>query len=141
MFFKMKQLFNAILLLIIIMCSCNVSDTKMQGGWLIESAYYRNKPVRYDLLSNSFELNNDHSCWLPVPPGTELHTANENGMWSTYKSHDTLYLRIETINKIFNRTFSVTNYRVVDDNLKGGMITKATLVSDSLKFECYKASY
>lgn len=136
----MRQLFSTILI-IMAMCSCNVSDTKMRGGWLVESAYYHDVPVRYDLLSNSFELNNDHGCWLPVAPGTELHTADESGRWSTYKSNDTLYLRIETTNKIFNRTFSVTNYRVVDDKMKGGMITRATLASDSLKFECYKAPY
>lgn len=39
---KMKK--GLTLLLILSLISCNKLENKLQGGWLIEKAYYNNKP-------------------------------------------------------------------------------------------------
>lgn len=113
----------------------------MQGGWVIDKAYYHNRHVAYNLLTNSFDLSKDHSCILPALQVSERHSDYEKGVWNAYEQNDTIYLHIKTINTIFNRTFKVSNYRTVTDSVSFGQLTKATLSSDSLRFECTKAPY
>ena len=130
-----------ILLIPIILFACNSSDKKLSGGWVVDKAYYNNKPITWNLFTNSFELYKDHSCFLPAGEVNQRNTDFEKGIWSTYEKNGYLFLKIKTINTIFNRTFKVSNYRTVRDSVSFGMLTRANLSSDSLKLICTKAPY
>jgi hypothetical protein len=136
---KRLMRFAILFLILSIPLACNYSDKKLTGGWVIDKAYYFDKPVVYNLFTNSFELYKDHTCFLPISEITQRNSDYEKGTWNSYEIHDTLYLKITSVNKIFNRVFKVDNYRLIDDPVSTGILTKATLSSDSLKFECTKA--
>src|ERR1035437_8956270 len=92
-----------LLLFLTSLVACNKLESTLQGGWLIEKAYYNNKPVRYDLYSNGFNLNKDRTCWLPMSAVNENQPDVEKGSWEAYTKDTLSYLKIKTVNKIFNR--------------------------------------
>jgi len=130
-----------LLLIFIALVSCNKVESALQGGWLIEKVYYNNKPVIYDLYSNSFDLKKDNTCWLPSSAMNENQAGVETGTWESYSIDTISYLKIKSVNKIFNRTFRVLNFRKEMDNKKYGYLLKMTLVADSLKMICEKVPY
>jgi hypothetical protein len=126
---------------LISLLACNKLKSTLQGDWLIEKVYYNNKPVIYDLYSNGFNLNKDHTCWLPMSAVNENQPDVEKGSWETYTKDTVSYLKIQTVNKVFNRTFRVLNFRKELDYKKYGYLLKMTLIADSLRIECAKVPY
>lgn len=49
----------------ILITSCNSLADKIEGGWVIDQAYYHNRPVVWNLYNNALELNADGNCYLP----------------------------------------------------------------------------
>ncbi|RFZ85502.1 hypothetical protein DYU05_07860 [Mucilaginibacter terrenus] len=93
-----------LLLLPLAVFSCNSSDNKLSGGWVVDKAYYNNKAVTWNLLTNSIKLYNNHTCLLPIPYEKSEVKNYDQGKWTAYEQNDTLFLQIKTINIIFNRT-------------------------------------
>lgn len=131
-----------ILFCVLLFTSCNELEKKVQGGWVIDQAYYHNEPVRWDLYNNSLSLNKDNSCDLPPISGFRERKPEEMiGTWQAYTQNDTSYLQINSENWIFDRTFKINNFRKVRDSVSWGYIMKMTLTADSLKLDCTKALY
>lgn len=139
--FSYKRNVAIFLSILFTLSACNISDKKMEGGWVVDKAYFNNKSVTWNLSTNSFELYKDHTCFLPIGELNQRNTPFEKGIWSAYEKNDSLFLKIKTINTVFNRTFKVSNYRNVRDSVSFGILTKATLSSDSLRLACTKAPY
>lgn len=131
-----------ILFVLILLVSCNPLENKLQGGWVVDQAYYNDEPVRWDLYSNGFDLKEDNTCILP-PINTRLNRSleEERGTWEAFEKDTTTYLIIETENWLFNRTFVVRNLRKTQDSVSRGNLMKMTLIVDSLKMDCTKALY
>jgi hypothetical protein len=126
-------------LVIILFCSCNRLEKKLSGGWLIERVYYNNRPVKYDLYTNSFDLNKDNTCSnLPISPVNENQAGVESGTWKSYIIKGESYLQINTKNQIFNRKFRIIDFREESDYKKYGYLLKMTIVADSVKIICAK---
>ena len=137
----MKNRLLTISCIFLITSACNPLKEKLQGGWVVDQAYYHNQPVRWDLYSNGFSLNEDLNCELPIVEWSDRNTENEKGTWKAYQKNDSIYLDINTENRIFNRTFNVISMKKVRDPESGGFLMKMTLSSDSLKMDCTKALY
>lgn len=135
---KLRKISFFILLFLI---ACNSLENKLEGGWVIDKAYINNKKVIWDLYTNSLNLKNDNKCTLPYDKWEHKNTAKQKGSWKAFNKNDTLYLKITTKNKYFNRTFRIKNLRKVRDSVSLGLLMKMTLVSDSLKLKCTKAIY
>ena len=131
---------NRILFLfLLVFCACNKIEEKLIGGWLIEKVYYNNKPVIYDLYTNSFDLNKDGSCSnLPISSTNESQPNVEEGTWKSYIGNDESYLQIKTKNIVFNRKFKILDFRKEQDYKKQGYLLKMTLVADRIKMICSK---
>lgn len=56
-----------LLFVIILLAACNSDEKKLQGGWLVDNAYNNKEHLVWNLLTNSIELRNDHTCLLPIP--------------------------------------------------------------------------
>jgi hypothetical protein len=88
---NVKKSILIILLVPVILLSCNSSDKKLSGGWVVNKAYYNNKPITWNLFTNSFELYKDHSCFLPPGEVNQRNTDFEKGIWSTYEKNGDLW--------------------------------------------------
>jgi hypothetical protein len=121
-------------------CQSNL-EKQLKGGWVVDSAFYNNNPVVWDLYSNGFDLNSDFSCELPIGDRNDRHSDKETGTWLTFSKNGIKVLSIETSNKIFNRTFEITRLTRIRDKESYGYLLKMTLESDSLKLDCTKAIY
>ncbi len=128
-------------IIIFTLASCNELEKKVQGGWVVDQAYYHDEPVLWDLYSNGIGLNKDNKCNLPISDWADRHTDREKGTWKVSKKNGTPYLKINTTNKIFNRTFEIHNLRKVQDTVSWGYLMKMTLTADSIKLDCTKALY
>lgn len=130
-----------ILFLTLSVFACNPLEKKLEGGWVVDQAYYHNEPVLWDLYSNGFDLKPDHSCHLPIDNWDDRNTVKQTGIWTAFEEKGKIYLRIKTENRIFNREFEVTNLRKVQDTVSFGYLMKITIQADSLKMDCTKALY
>ncbi len=119
--------------------SCNSRDNEVVGSWVIDSLNYSNKEEL--LYSNGFNLKNDHTCDLPIWDWTDRHSPMEKGKWEVYDSNDKTYLKITSLNRLFNRNFEITNLSKVRDSASMGYLLKMTLIADSLKIDCTKSLY
>ena len=121
--------------------SCiDIRNHMLFGAWTIDRAYYNNKPVAYDLLSNGIDFNKDYTCELPIAIA-DTNSNKEKGTYEIIDSIDKSFVRIKTANKIFQRTFEIRNISKELDNAGYGYLTKITLVADTLKLECSKVPY
>lgn len=58
---------NIILFLaFVILVSCNPLENKLEGGWVVDQAYYNDEPVIWDLYGNAIILNKNNTCDLPM---------------------------------------------------------------------------
>ncbi|WP_439484243.1 hypothetical protein [Cyclobacterium plantarum] len=129
----------ALLFLATALVACNSLENKLEGGWVVDQAYYHDEPVLWDLYSNGFDLRSDHSCHLPIYNWDDRNTVKQTGIWTAFEEKGKMYLRIKTENRIFNREFEVTNLRKVQDTVSFGYLMKMTIQADSLKMDCTKA--
>lgn len=137
----MKNQLLIILCVFLLITACNPLKEKLQGGWVIDQAYYHEVPVMWDLYSNALTLRPDNTCHLPIDDWAYRHTEKEQGIWKVLQQSDSSYLRIETENRIFDRTFQILDLRKVKDMESGGFLMKMTLAADSLKMDCTRAIY
>lgn len=136
----MKRLIFVFILAGISFISCERGNhKKIIGAWVIDQAYYNNEPVIWDLYHNSIDLNGNHTCELP--PISSRNPGEEFGQWELSNDNDYDYLKINTENRIFNRTFKIHDLREVKDSVSWGFLMKMTLTADSLKLDCTKALY
>lgn len=136
----MKYILNLSSILMITLISCNSLEDKLAGGWAVDQAYYNNEPVIWDLYSNGLSLKEDNTCTLPPINTRSMRTIEEEkGTWQVYVDKNKIYLQINTGNRIFNRTFEVTNLREEQDPESLGNLLRMTLKADSLKLDCTKA--
>jgi hypothetical protein len=132
-FEDMNKMTFFLILMTILYTACNKFKNELTGGWLIENVYYNNKPVIYDLYTNSFDLNEDNTCNnLPISSINESQPGVETGTWKSYVEKGESYIQIKSKNKIFNRKF-----RILDLRSEGNLI-KMTIASDSVKLICSK---
>ena len=137
----MKKIFILITISIFIV-SCNRVEKEVQGGWVIDQAYYYDEPVIWDLYGNGMSLRKDKTCHLPaISEFHERTPEEETGTWKVFKKDNISYLEIKTHNWIFNRTFEIQNLRKVQDSISWGYLMKMTLMSDSLKLDCTRPIY
>lgn len=138
----MKNLTHlSLLTFLLILSGCNELEEKLIGSWVVDQAYYHDEPVMWDLYSNGFSLNENHTATLPISNWEDRHTDKEKGTWKAFKENGAAYLKIDTKNPIFGRTFEIQDLRRVQDSISLGYLMKMTLVSDSLKMVCTKALY
>jgi hypothetical protein len=121
-------------LIVAMFYSCSKPENKLNGLWQIETAYYHNQPVKYDLSPRVFDLKDDRRCDLPVSDAMTNDSLCSIGLWSTYERADATYLNIKTKNTIFNRKFKISNYHIIENH--GSSKTTMTLSADSLKIDC-----
>lgn len=137
----MKRLFFIFITLILFISSCNELENQIQGEWVVDKAYYNEKPLVWNLYTNGFDLKEDNTCFLPVSESSHRHTEKETGTWSIIHKTGKTYIQISTTNELFNRTFKVVNLEKVRDTVSWGFLLKMTLTADSLKMDCTKAIY
>lgn len=131
-----------ILFLTVVVFACNPLEKKIEGGWVVDQAYYHDEPVLWNLYGNGLGLNKDYTCNLPLVNEREVRTPEEvKGTWKVFEENGKTYLEINTENWIFSREFEVTNLRKVQDSVSFGYLMKMTLKADSLKMDCTKALY
>jgi len=123
----------------VLLIACEGLEDKVEGGWVIDRAYYNDEPVIWDLYTNGFDLREDNTCVLPISDWAPRDTHKETGSWEAFKGKGKSYIEISTPNTLFNRTFEVQNLRKVQDMVSRGYLMKMTLVADSLKMDCTKA--
>lgn len=131
----------ALLFLTLAVFACNPLEKKLEGGWVVDQAYYHDEPVLWDLYSNGVGLKPDNTCHLPIVNWDDRHSEKEKGIWTAFKDNGKTYLKIETENKVFNRTFEIHDLRKVQDKVSFGYLMKMTLAADSLKMDWTKALY
>ncbi len=124
------------MLILLVLNSCNTIEDEIQGEWVFDQAYYNNEPVFWDLCTNGMSLSKDGTCDLPP-----LNYDDSKGIWKVIKKNNTIILSIETNNEIFNRNFRVSKLGKVHYPKKRACLIKMTLLSDSLKLECTKIAY
>ena len=136
------KIISLIFLTCFLCAACNSLEEKLEGGWVVDQAYYHDEPVRWDLYTNAFDLNEDYTCELPpINRRSERTLEEQRGTWETFQKNDSTYLQIKTENRIFDRTFRVQNLRKVRESVSWGYLIKMTLIADSLKMDCTKALY
>lgn len=138
---KLKMKKTVFLFLAAALVACNSLEKKLAGGWVVDQAYYNDEAVQWDLYSNGVGLNPDNTSHLPIVNWEDRHTEKETGIWTAFEENGISYLRIETENQIFNRTFVVNDLKKVQDPVSFGYLMKMTLSSDSLKMDWTKALY
>ena len=126
---------------ILLLGACTNYNKKLEGNWVIDKVYYVKNIRSYNLLTNSFELYPDHTCFLPGLGIADRHTVIEKGMWNTFERNDTVFLQIKTANPFFDRVFKISNYRDTKDPVSFGILTKVTMASDSLTLDCTQAKF
>lgn len=137
----MKKIFTLIIFTYFIV-SCNDIEKQIQGSWVVDQAYYDDEPVLWDLYTNSFDLKDNNICDLPpINRFSERSSEEVIGTWVTFKENGKSYIKINSTNSIFNRTFQIHNLRKVQDTVSWGYLLKMTISSDSLKMDCTKALY
>ena len=134
----MKHLKKTAFILFIIFTSCNDSQKKYEGAWVVGQAYYNNEPVIWDMYSNIFYLNKDNTCELPIYNTNDRYTGKKTGHWHLLKKGEITYIQIKTKNSIFNRTFKIEKIEQIPHPFAPGDQLKIILTSDSLKFDCFK---
>lgn len=138
----MKKTNLIILFACLFLISCNTLEDKLEGGWVVDQAYYHDEPVRWDLYGNGLGLREDNTCKLPpINMRSKRTPEEEKGTWKAFEENGKTYLQINTENWIFDRTFEVINLRKVQDTVSFGYLMKMTLTADSLKMDCTKALY
>lgn len=133
---EMKKLI-LLLFFVSIITSCNNTEDIIIGSWAVDSAYYNEEPLIWDLYSNGITFYDDHSCVLPFNNYIKLENC-EKGKWNIEKENNYEYLKITSTNSIFNRSFKIN--KIEFKNIKNSNIKNyhIILTSDSLKLECFK---
>jgi len=121
--------------------SCENLDDNIQGGWVIDQAYYNNTPVTWDLYSNGISLNKDYTCVLPIGSPEKRHSIKETGTWIYFKKGNENFIKIKTTNEYFNNTFKIQNIHKERDSVSFGFFLKMTLISDNIQLDCTKVLY
>lgn len=118
---------------------CDNLEDKIEGFWTVDQIYFSNAPVAWTLPYNAFELNKDNIAVLPHQPVDFSDFIIEDiGKWELNQVKGIYFLRIETANRLFNRNFQVSNFRIEQDSVSFGYFIKMSLLSDSLKIDCKK---
>jgi len=129
------------MLILLVLNSCNTIEDEIQGEWVFDQAYYNNEPVFWDLCSNGASLKEDGTCDLPTVNCDDRNTNKAKGVWEVIEKDSIVILNIKTNNEIFNRNFKVSKLGKVYYPKKRACLIKMTLLSDSLKLECTKIAY
>lgn len=136
----MKRPLRFATLILLTLTACNTLEKEIQGGWVVDQAYYNNEPLIWNMYGNGVNFKQDNTCILPAINDLQTRTKEEReGKWDVSKKDDKSYLKITTSNEVFNRTFEIHNLRKVQDSVSWGHLMKMTLIADSLKLECTKA--
>lgn len=123
----------------LILNGCSGMDEKIQGGWVVDKAFYNDQRVVWNLYSNGFSLKSDNTCSLPISDWSHRNSAYETGSWKFFKKNGKCFIEINTINEVFNRTFEIQEFKKTQDTVSLGFLYKMTLASDSLRLKCTKA--
>ncbi len=125
-----------------ILSRCNPLKEKIEGTWVVDKAYIYDEPAVWDLYGNGIGLESNNNCVLPPINNYKTRTKGEReGLWRVYEKEGVPYLKIETENTVFNKTFRIENLRQERDSYSMGQLMKMSLVSDSVRFDCTKAVY
>jgi hypothetical protein len=119
-------------------CKVNKVEKYMDGFWIVDSAYYNNETVEWDLNMNGFILLKNKTCTLPY--NDYIYTDScMYGKWKVHNDNGIIYLKIKTHNILFNKDFKINNLKIIKSNNPHFYKCSMELEADSMKLSCTKS--
>ena len=118
-------------------CKENKASKAISGWWSIDTVIYQGYDLKYcannsiTFDKNTVMLSTTHHRCPEI-----IETWDENGIWDLYAKEDSIQLKINTKNRMFNGTYNIQFYK--DPKKK---LLKMKITSDSIYIICRKGMF
>lgn len=122
---------RSLILLLLIVPSCNSGADKFSGIWSIED--YGSE---YKVLTSGLLLEPDGTCDMPMDSAVKDFKTRGKGTWSVLEKEDGVFLVFRCKAMLFNDTFEVKDFHYQDNGPGYDRFKIMTIQSDKIILKC-----